>query len=396
MTRLAGSSRLLRSMNETAVLAHLFDRGQLTRGDLRELTGLSKPTASEVLRRLEEAGLAIVVGHESGGGPGPNAAIYSANPEVAYTAAISIRDTGEAVERPALAAAVANLAGDIRARIEVPVAFSDVDPAEALADAVAELCRKGRVPRRRLLHIVVGVPGSPDEATETIQYVDVPGLSRPHLLAQIRERLRTDVAFDNDVNLAAIAERAHGVATDVDAFAMLWLGAEGVGFATDLDGTLLRGAHGGAGEIGYLPVPPTGTNAIDYQDLVGGIAILDLARSFGLAEPTPHEAVAAAVAAGVDEFLTALGERIAVGLVSAIVLLDPPLIVLAGEVGQAGGGRLRDAVAEALRTRSPLGTKIECTGLTDDAVLLGGLRSGLSAVRERVLSSLAVPTAATS
>jgi predicted NBD/HSP70 family sugar kinase len=382
-------------MNETAALAHLFDRGQLTRGELVELTGLSKPTASEVLRRLEEAGLASVVGYASGG-PGPNAAVYSVNADVAYSAAISIRDIGDATGRPALAAAVADLSGEIRARVEVPVAFSETDPADALADAIAELCRKGRVPRRRLLHVVVGVPGSPDEATETIHYVDVPGLSRPGLVGQIRTRLRTDVAFDNDVNLAAIAEQAHGAAADVDAFAVLWLGAEGVGFATCLDGKLLRGAHGGAGEIGYLPVPPTGANAVDYQDLVGGAAILELARSFGLAENTPHEAVAAAVATGVDDFLRVLGERIAVGLTSAVVLLDPPLIVLAGEVGQAGGNRLRDAVADALRTRSPVGTKIECTGLTDDAVLLGGLRSGLLAVREGVLSGLAVPTAASS
>ncbi|NUR50778.1 MAG: MarR family transcriptional regulator, partial [Hamadaea sp.] len=60
--RLAGSSKLLRAMNESATLAHLLDRGTLTRGDLRELTGLSKPTTSDVLRRLTDAGLAIVVG----------------------------------------------------------------------------------------------------------------------------------------------------------------------------------------------------------------------------------------------------------------------------------------------------------------------------------------------
>src|SRR4029079_810211 len=75
--RLAGSSKLLRAMNESATLEHLLDRGSLTRGDLRELTGLSKPTTSDVLRRLTDAGLAHVVGHTRGG-PGPNAEIYAA------------------------------------------------------------------------------------------------------------------------------------------------------------------------------------------------------------------------------------------------------------------------------------------------------------------------------
>jgi DNA-binding transcriptional regulator GbsR (MarR family) len=90
VTRLAGSAKLLRAMNESAALGHLLDNGALTRNDLRELTGLSKPTTSEVLRRLTEAGLAVVTGHTSGG-PGPNAEIYAANPDAAYAMAVSVR-----------------------------------------------------------------------------------------------------------------------------------------------------------------------------------------------------------------------------------------------------------------------------------------------------------------
>src|SRR2546423_10713609 len=90
MARLAGSAKLLGAMNESAALGHLLDKGALTRNDLRELTGLSKPTTSEVLRRLTEAGLAIVTGHTTGG-PGPNAEIYAANPEAAFAVAVSVR-----------------------------------------------------------------------------------------------------------------------------------------------------------------------------------------------------------------------------------------------------------------------------------------------------------------
>ena len=80
MTRPAGSSKLLRAMNESAALGHLLDPGMLTRADLRRLTALSTPTISEVLRRLTDAGLITVVGHVSGG-PGPNAEVYSADPD---------------------------------------------------------------------------------------------------------------------------------------------------------------------------------------------------------------------------------------------------------------------------------------------------------------------------
>src|SRR5687768_4935415 len=104
MSRPAGSSKLLRAMNESAAFAHLLEPGMLTRADLRELTALSTPTISEVLRRLTGAGLISVVGHNSGR-PGPNAEIYAANPDAAWTAAISVRDIG-ASGAPSIAAAI--------------------------------------------------------------------------------------------------------------------------------------------------------------------------------------------------------------------------------------------------------------------------------------------------
>src|SRR6266508_2017871 len=112
MALMAGSSKLLRAMNESAALAHLLEQGPLTRSDLRDLTGLSKPTVSEALRRLTDAGLAPVVGHVSAG-PGPNAEVYAANADAAYAVAISVRDSIETPDIPAIAAAVCDLNGAI-------------------------------------------------------------------------------------------------------------------------------------------------------------------------------------------------------------------------------------------------------------------------------------------
>jgi hypothetical protein len=69
-------------------------------------------------------------------------------------------------------------------------------------------------------------------------------------------------------------------------------------------------------------------------------------------------------------------------------VLDPPLVVLGGEVAQAGGVALRDAVIAAMRATASLETAVEITSVTDDAVLLGGLDAALSAVRESLLASL--------
>lgn len=390
MTRLAGSSKLLRAMNESAALAHLLDPGMLTRADLRRLTALSTPTISEALRRLTEAGLITVVGHNSGR-PGPNAEIYSVNPDAAYAAAVSVRDIGPS-GAPSVAAALCDLTGAVRGRFESRVDFLHTDPAAALAEVVARLGDRAGVPADRIRHVQLGVAGSFDPRTQTIGHVDVPGFARTGLMPQIAAALGTEVGVDNDVNLAAVAERRRGVGREVDGFALLWLGQEGLGLAIDIGGALIRGARGGAGEIGYMPLysPDFADHKHDLQHLFGGPAILELARDNGVAGATPAAVLRAAVAdpAAAGDFLTVLAHRIAVGLAAVIAVLDPALVVLAGPIAQAGGETLLAAVTAALRRATPLESSVAVTAIDGDAVLRGALDAGLSAVHDALIASI--------
>ena len=408
MTRLAGSAKLLRAINSSATLAHLLQSGQLTRAELRDLTGLSKPTSSEMLRLLTDAGLAIVAGRTAGA-PGPTAEIYAPNADAAYAVAVSVRDTTEE-DRPDLAIALCDLSGNVRDRAESSVDFTEVFPAEAVAKTVLEACQRADVDTSRVRHVQIGVAGSYDPRTDTIHHVDVPGWGGPGVLNDVRSRLFTSlgvpagvatVALENDVNLAAIAERHRGVAAGADSFALLWLGY-GIGLATDLGGALLRGASGGAGEIGYLPLyhSPAVDGPSDLQLLIGGPAVIRLAAESGISAQTSGEAITAAIALGQDRVLEVLAQRIAFALATVVAVLDPPLVVLAGEVAQAGGTKLRDAVVAAMypaAPRSPPGNtggdvQIAVTAVADDAVLLGGLDAGLHALRESLISSLAKRT----
>ncbi|WP_412543990.1 ROK family transcriptional regulator [Longispora sp. K20-0274] len=427
MARVSGSSRLLGAINESAALAHLLESGPLTRADLRALIGLSKPSTSEVLRRLQDAGLALTVGRTQGGGPGPTAEIYAANPEAAYAAAVSVRKAST------IAAAVCDLSGALRARIEIDVDFGGTDAATAVTGAVEEACRRAGLRVDQLDHVQFAIPGSYDERTDMVRHIHVPGWDRPGLLGEVRRAYRA-AHVDNDVNLAAVAERHRGAAAaDPSAgFAMLWLG-EGVGLAIDLGGTLLRGARQGAGEIGYMPVGmPGAERRPDYEELVGGPAVVALAAEYGFVAQTPHDAVALAVEAvagagsegtaggaalggagdagsvgtaggaalgGVGDdaagrgraFVGVLAARIAVGLAAVVAVLDPPLVVLAGEVAQAGADPLRAAVEASLGEIGELRTPIAVTGVEDDAVLFGALEASLSAAREALFARLGRP-----
>ena len=93
---------------------------------------------------------------------------------------------------------------------------------------------------------------------------------------------------DNDVNLAAIAEMRSGLARGSRTSSCCGR-TKGMGAAVVIDGRVHGGATGGAGEVGFLPLPGTPLvrdvrrgNAGGFQELAGGRSVLALARSLGL------------------------------------------------------------------------------------------------------------------
>ena len=153
----------------------------------------------------------------------------------------------------------------------------------------------------RLNALVIGTPGVLDPSTGDPRLaVNLPAWHEG-VLEALRSDLRQPVTIENDVNLAAMAERAVGVAQGADDFVLMWIGV-GLGLATIIGGRLHRGVAGAAGEIGYLPVPGVplpqdvshpATGA--FQSLVGAQAVRPLAESYGFPAPTAAAAVQAAV-----------------------------------------------------------------------------------------------------
>lgn len=87
-----GTPSRLRAINDRAALDLLLEHGPLSRTRIGTLTGLSKPTASQLLARLEAAGLVVPVG-TTAGGPGPNAQLYQVNPAAGYVAGLDVTPT---------------------------------------------------------------------------------------------------------------------------------------------------------------------------------------------------------------------------------------------------------------------------------------------------------------
>jgi predicted NBD/HSP70 family sugar kinase len=385
-----GTPRLLRGMNDRAALEVLLAHGPLSRTRLGELTGLSKPTASQLLGRLERAGLVVATG-VSEGAPGRNAQLYGVNPASAHVAGLDVTPTG-------IVAAVADVSGRLVGRSAVRTrrgsGQSALDHAlDALDTALAEAGRD----RSDLHRVVIGTPGAFDPATGRLRYArHLSGWHDPDALARIAEALGVPVDGENDVNLAAVAEREVGRAVGVDDFVLLWAD-EGVGAAIVIDGRLHGGATGGAGEVGFIPLPGTPlvrhvgrSNTGGFQELAGGKQVLTLARSLGLRAGTPQAAVARALTSPGpgDQLIQQLGARVALGLAAIVAVLDPALIVLGGGMLSAGGERLAGVVRTELADLAVPRPAVELSAVPDEPVLTGALHTALTATREHVFDTL--------
>ena len=375
---------LLRSMNNRVVLDLLIEHDTLSRSDVRTLTGLSKPTASLLLQRLEESGLVLPSGLGDTGPGGRAPQLYRINPTAGYAAAVDVRPGSVGVR-------ISNIAG-----ATVTGCLDENDgPAngpESAAAIIRSCCDSAGLSPAQLDAIVVSVPGSYDIATDTLSYVDhVPGWQHPSVGAELRMLFPdASVAIENDVNLAAIAER-HAARGESDSFFLLWLD-DGVGGAIMIDGSLYRGTRGAAGEAAFMLIPGAVLDAESRTEgalelLVGERALRGLAAGAGHEAATAAEALRALLddptaASAVAELCT----RYACAIASVTALLDPARVVLAGKLARLGGERLRAEIARQLAAIMPA-PQLAVTVATDTPILDGAMLMSLGIARDRVFTT---------
>ncbi|MET9860453.1 ROK family transcriptional regulator [Streptomyces smyrnaeus] len=379
-----GTPRVLRAMNDRAALDLLVAHGPLTRTRISELTGLSKPTASQLLARLEETGLVRSRSKESGR-PGPNALLYEIEPTAAHVAALSADPHG-------ISAVVADITGTVvgRARVEADSVAEDVRhrTAQLVKEAVDGALRDAGLGSTEPHTTVIGTPGAIDPQSGELRYAPhLPGWHSRTLRAELAEVLGTPVTIENDVNLAAMAEQHAGAAQDHDDFTLVWVD-NGTGAAIVVGGVLLRGATGGAGEIGYMPLPGAplarggpgeyaAANAGGgFQSLVSVPAVRRLADGKPLAEALADLSVREETA-----------RRLANGIAAVVAVVDPQLVVLSGAVARTGGEELRALVERELTGLALPRPLLRLSEVADDPILGGALLSALAQARDEVFDT---------
>jgi predicted NBD/HSP70 family sugar kinase len=386
-----GTPRLLRAHNERTLLEHLRGAGPSSRPDLARIAGLSKPTVSQALANLESAGLVRPVGTASPS-LGRTAMLYEVDPTAGYVVGIDIG-------RSWIRVAAADLSGEIVARRDER---NRARSASALVKAVAEVAHDvvaaAGLTWKRVAHTVVGGPGVFDPDSDRFRHApNVPGWSRPGVMSSLREVLPPTVALDNDANLAAVGERSYGSGRDARTFVYVSVGT-GIGMGVIIDGELYRGAHGAAGEVGYLPLgDDDGAAGRDakrrgiLEEAASADAVVRTAKRLGMTGATSAKRVFAAARAGDELALAAVdaeAQRLALVVGTVAAIIDPEFVLLGGGVGR-NIDLLRPPLERRLAELTPLAPPVAEGELGQDAIVLGAVASALDTARDLVFEQRA-------
>src|SRR3954447_8970682 len=377
---------LLRTLNQGALMQRLRESGPSSRAQLARDTGLSKPTVSQALADLEDAGLVRPVG-PAAPSRGRTAMLYEPDPTAGYVLGI---DIGRAWIRMA----VADLAGVIMARSDTP---NRARTAGAVVRTTAREARavvkRAGIPWKRVVHTVVGSPGVFDPVTGRLWHApNLPDWSKPGLADELRDALTPSTAIENDANLAAVGERDFGGGREGRSFVYVELGT-GLGAGVVIDGELWRGSRGAAGEVGYIPWPGTDGDApsergrLEEATSAGGVVAL--AKQLGMKGARTAKDVFDAARRDDPKALEAVAiesDRIALLLATISALIDPEFIVLGGGIG-GSADLLRPRLEQRLRELTPLETRIEESELGQDAIVFGAIATALETARELVFAA---------
>jgi predicted NBD/HSP70 family sugar kinase len=382
-----GTPRLLRAINERTVLDLIHRQGPLSRAQVARVSGLSKPTVSLALTGLLESRLVREVGR-SRGERGPSALLYELNPMSGWVVGVD-------VGRKWVRAAIADIAGNVLVRRDEHAKVRSANTLIGQVGAIARrLAAEAGVKWAQVTHTTLGSPGVFDPAHGYVAMApNLPGWGRTGLVQAVREELGTNVTFENDVNLAALAERAHGLGRNVQNFVFLSIGT-GIGMALVIDGQLYRGAHGAAGEVAYMPIgrgdprDPSNRRRGAFEEAAAAAGIIRTARRLGMRPPlTPERIFVAARRGNAPAVRVVQAEAALLSLAIATVtpVLDPELVILGGGIGR-NGDLLVEPIERELRQLLPFRPRVAVSALGEDAVLRGAVATALEIARDHVFA----------
>jgi predicted NBD/HSP70 family sugar kinase/biotin operon repressor len=334
-----GSLAWLRERNRERVVGVLRTLGRTSQADIARATGLSRTTVSTLVADLKQGGVVFEVDAKApdgrGGRPGVQLVLQDSSKAVAGI------DFGHSH----IQVAVAGLAHDVLAErsCDMDVNHQAAASLDSATRMVGDVLADAGVPRRAVVCVGIGIPGPVDRARGTVGSATIlPGWLGLRIASEMESRLGLPVEIENDANCGALAELTWGAGRDCSNFTYI-KAATGIGAGLVVDGKLLRGASGTAGEIGHTTLDESGAlcycgNRGCLETVASGRAILELVGQ-GRAEALTLGRVIELAADGDPRCRRAIsdaGREIGVAVAGLCNLINPERVIVGGLLSRAG------------------------------------------------------------
>ncbi|MFJ8825890.1 ROK family protein [Streptomyces sp. NPDC102467] len=368
----------MRRRNLSRVMHAVAAEGPLSRASVAGRIGLTRAAVSTLVDELIRAGLLEELGPQRPGGvgrPGSALAVSGRGPA----------GLGAEVGVDHLAVCAVDLRGEVRARAELRVGNRGRAPGPVLSDLavlVRQVTEEAAAAGLRPAGLAVAMPGLVARGTHTV--VRAPNLDWHD--TDVAELLPFEVPLrvDNEANFGALAELWLAAESPAD---FLHVSAEiGIGAALVVDGQLLRGTRGFAGELGHMPVRPEGPACPCggrgcLEQYAGEEAVL---RAAGVAPGADRVSLLAERAAAGDadtrRALRGAGTALGIALTGAVNLLDPRAVVLGGALSRLAPWLLPSLERELTRRTATPADGVAVSRFGSDGPLLGAAHSVVRAV----------------
>ncbi len=366
-----GDYRLVKHLNNQIVLNLIRLRGPIYGADLAKITGMRPSTIMNILRDLESKGFVRKAGIGNStvhGGRRP--LLYEICGDYGYI-------VGLKVELNEMQGILIDLNSRIIAKTMMPL--EERQSIEQLVEKISRILDALIIPQNirssKLLGMGVGVSGIVDFNKGLVVKTDLVSEENVPLQEILQQRYPFKIVIENDANAAAMFEKWYHQGKDVSNFiyALLVIAPHifGIGYGIIIDNQLYRGAHMFAGE--------TNPHAIAIRQLLDrisgdeGVRILLAGKEVNKDEVDLNHLLAAASANDriAKEYFVELAKIIGAEVAPVIQILDPEMILFAGEVMKAES-ILLPAIAQTVKEKIGDLYKVKfAASISEDAVALG-------------------------
>ncbi|WP_161958577.1 ROK family transcriptional regulator [Ornithinimicrobium cavernae] len=339
------------------LLELLRDDTSLTRAQIVARSGLSRVTVTQRLNALVEAGYVVVQPSTARTGGRP-AEVLALNP---HRGRLLAADVGSSHARLGLA----DLTGKVVDHLDLDLNVDDgPDPVlSTLDEAFSQLLAQSNVEPATVLGVGVGMPGPVEYSTgRLVSPPTMNGWDGVDVRAHFARSFGAPVQVDKDANIIALGVQ-RVLDPPVEDVLVVKVGM-GIGCGIISRGAILRGAHGAAGDLGHIPRPGgelcrCGQHGC-AEATAGGWAIAARLRDSGHADVHSSADIVALASrrdAQALALLRAAGQRLGEVIAEAIGVVNPALVVVAGDLARAEEP-LMAGVRERVYQRShPLATR---------------------------------------